>query len=179
MWAKRSEMLAPLSDLVGECGETKTTKKNKVKKQPWHWNSIHQIAFDNVKTTIAKEVVLAYPDLTKPFDIYTDASTKQLGSVITQDNRPIAFFSPKLSGAQFKYTVTKLELLAIVETPKEFNGMLWGQRIIVYTDHKNLTRDGLGLASDRVARWRILLEEYAPKIIYIKGIHSTVPDAIS
>ncbi len=62
MWAKRSEMLAPLSDLVGECGETKTTRKNKVKKQPWHWDSIHQIAFDNVKTTIAKEVVLAYPD---------------------------------------------------------------------------------------------------------------------
>jgi len=56
MWAKRSEMLAPLSDLVGEFGETKITRKNKVKKQPWHWNSIHQIAFDNVKTTIAKEV---------------------------------------------------------------------------------------------------------------------------
>jgi len=70
MWVKRSEMLAPLSDLVGECGEMKTTRKNKVKKQPWHWNSIHQIAFDNVKTTTAKEVVLAYPDFTKPFDIY-------------------------------------------------------------------------------------------------------------
>ncbi len=88
-----------------------------------------------MKTTIAKEVVLAYPDFTKPFDIYTDASTKQLGSVITQDNRPIAFFSRKLSGAQSKYTVTKLELFAILETLKEFNGMLWGQRIIVYTDH--------------------------------------------
>jgi hypothetical protein len=81
-----------------------------------------------VKTTIAKDVVLAYLDFTKPFDIYTDTSTKQLGSVITQDNRPIAFFSRKLSGAQSKYTVTKLELLAIVETLKEFNGMLWGQR---------------------------------------------------
>ena len=57
--------------------------------------------------------------------------------------------------------------------------MLWGQRITVYTDHKNLTRDGLGLTSDRVARWRILLEEYAPEIIYIKGIHNTVADAIS
>jgi hypothetical protein len=44
-------------------------------KKPWHWDSIHQLAFDNVKTTIAKEVVLAYPDFTKPFDIYTDAST--------------------------------------------------------------------------------------------------------
>ncbi len=57
--------------------------------------------------------------------------------------------------------------------------MLWGQRINVYTDHKNPTRDGLSLASNRVARWRILLKEYAPKIIYIKEIHNTVADAIS
>jgi hypothetical protein len=88
--------------------------------------------------------------------------------MITQDNRPIAFFSQKLSDVQSKYTVTELEHLAILETLKEFNGMLWGQRINVYTDHKNLTRDGLGL-----------LEEYAPEIIYIKGIHNTVADAIS
>ncbi len=32
MWAKRSEMLAPLSNSVGECGEMKTTRKSKVKK---------------------------------------------------------------------------------------------------------------------------------------------------
>jgi hypothetical protein len=179
MWAKRSEMLAPLSDLVGECGERKTTCKNNAKKKPWQWDSIHQEAFDNIKQTITKEVVLAYPDFTKPFDIYTNASTKQLGAVITQDNSPIAFFSRKLSGVQSKYTVTKLELLAIVETLKEFKGMLWGQRINVYTDHKNLTRDGLGLTSDRVTSWRIVLEEYAPEIIYIKGIHNTVADAIS
>ena len=57
--------------------------------------------------------------------------------------------------------------------------MLWGQRINVYTDHKNLTRDGLVLTSDRVARWQILLEEYVPEIIYIKRIHNTVADAIS
>ena len=179
MWAKRSEMLAPLSDLLEECGETKTTCKNKAKKKPWQWDLIHQEAFDNVKKTIAKEVVLAYPDFTKPFDIYTDASTKQLSAVITQDNRPIVFFSRKLSGVQSKYTVTKLELRVIVETLKEFKGMLWGQRLNVYTDHKNLTRDGLGLTSDRVTRWRILLEEYALKIIYSKGIHNTVADTIS
>jgi len=179
MWVKRSEMLAPLSDLVAECGETKTTKKNKVKKAPWKWDPIHQAAFDCVKATIAKEVVLAYPDFSKPFEIYTDASTLQLGAVITQDNRPIAFFSRKLSETQTKYTVTEIELLAIVETLKEFKGMLWGQIIKVYTDHKNLTRDALGLTSDRVHRWRLLLEEYAPEIVYIKGTHNTVADAIS
>ncbi len=41
MWARRSKMLAPLTDLMGECGETKTTRKNKTKKQPWRWDSIH------------------------------------------------------------------------------------------------------------------------------------------
>ena len=118
MWAKRSEMLDPLSNLVGECGETKTTRKNKTKKSPWRWDPIHQEAFDNVKAAIVKDVVLAYPDFSKPFKIYTDASTMQLGAVITQDNRPIAFFSRKLSETQTKYSVTEIELLAIVETLK-------------------------------------------------------------
>jgi hypothetical protein len=116
MWQKHSEMLAPLTNLVGECGETKTTKKDKTKKKPWHRESILQQAFDNVKATIAKEVVLAYPDFTKPFEIYTDASTKLLGAVLTQGNRPIVFFSRKLSMMQTKYSGTKIELLAIVET---------------------------------------------------------------
>jgi hypothetical protein len=120
MWQKRSEMLAPLTDLVGECRETKTTKKNKTKKKPWQWESIHQQAFDNVKATIAKEVVLAYLDFTKPFEMYTDAFTMKLGSVITKGNRPIMLFSRKLSMTQTKYSVTEIELLAIVETLKEF-----------------------------------------------------------
>ncbi len=100
MWARRSEMLAPLTDLVGECGEMKTTRRNKTKKKPWQWDPIHQQAFDDVKAAIAKETVLAYPDFLKPFEIYMDTSSTQLGAVITQDNRPIAFFSRNLSKAQ-------------------------------------------------------------------------------
>jgi hypothetical protein len=179
LWARRSEMLAPLTSLVGECGHTKITKAKKTKKRPWYWDEVHQKAFDDVKAIIAKEVVLAYPDYSKEFEIYTDASSKQLGSVITQGNRPLAFFSRKLSATQQKYSVTELELLAIVETLKEFKGMLWGQRLKVYTDHKNLIQDALGLTSDRVYRWRLLLEEFGPEIVYIKGIHNTVADAIS
>jgi hypothetical protein len=54
-------MLAPLTDLVGECGKTKTTRMNKIKKKPWWWDQTHQQAFDNIKAAIAKETVLAYP----------------------------------------------------------------------------------------------------------------------
>jgi hypothetical protein len=124
-------------------------------------------------------VVWAYPDYSKVFEMYTDASSKQLGAVITQDNRPIAFFSWKLSDTQHKYSITKIELLAIVKTLKESKGMLWGKNIKVFTDHKNLIRDALGLTSDRVYQWRLLLEESGPEIIYIKGMHNTTADAVS
>ena len=59
--------------------------------------------------------------------------SRQLVAVITQKGRPLAFFSRKLSAAQEKYTVTELELLSIVECFKEFTGMLWGQKIKVFT----------------------------------------------
>ena len=100
LWARRSEMLAPLTSSVGECGHTKITKAEKTKKHAWHWDEVHQVVFDNVKTTIARDVVLAYPDYSKEFEIYTDALSKQLGAVITQGNRPIVFFSRKLTELQ-------------------------------------------------------------------------------
>jgi hypothetical protein len=153
-------------------------KAKGTKKVPWHWDKVHQRAFDHIKATIAKDVVLAYPDYSKVSKIYTDASSKQLGAVITQDNRPIAFFSWKLSDMQCKYSVTKIEALAIVKTLKEFKGMLWGQDIKVFTDHTNFMRYALGLTSDQVYQWRLLLEKYGPEIIYVKGIHDTVADAV-
>jgi hypothetical protein len=50
--------------------------------------------------------------------------------------------------------------------------MLWGQSIKVFTDHANLMRDALGLTSDRVYQLKLLLEEYRPKIVFIKGIQT-------
>jgi hypothetical protein len=111
LWARQSKTLAPLTSLVGECSQTKTSKAKGTKKAPWHWDEVHQRTFNHVKATITKDVVLAHPDYSKVFEIYTDASSKQLGAVITQDNRPIAFFSWKLSNTQCKHSVTEIELL--------------------------------------------------------------------
>jgi hypothetical protein len=163
---------------LGSAVRPKPVKQKGPRRYPGIWDEVHQKAFNHVKATTAKDVVLAYPDYSKVFEIYSDASSKQLGAVITQENRPIAFFSRKLSTTQCKYSVTKIELLAIVETLNEFKGMLWGQNVTVYTDHANLMRDALGLTSDRVYRWRLLLEDYGPKIVYIIGIHNTIADAV-
>jgi hypothetical protein len=77
------------------------------KKVPWHWDKIPQQSFDNVKATIAKDVTMAYPDYTQGFEVYTDSSKLQLGAIISQANRLLAFFSQKLSPAQKKYSMNK------------------------------------------------------------------------
>ena len=77
LWARRSKMLSPLTDLVGECVHTKATRATKTKFTPWHWDDVHQTAFDNIKTAIAKDVVLAYPDYSQVFEIYTDSDLSQ------------------------------------------------------------------------------------------------------
>jgi hypothetical protein len=164
MWRRRSHLLAPLTKLVG-------------KDSKFQWTSEHQKAFDNVKTVISRETLLAYPDFNQPFHIYTDASDFQLGAVIMQNDRPLAFYSRKLNTAQKRYTTGEQELLSIVETLKEFKNILLGQTLIVHTDHKNLLYQKM--ATDRVIRWRLLLEEYGATFEHVKGTKNIVADALS
>ena len=70
-------MIAPLTDLVGETGETKVTRIVGARKKKWYWAQVHQDAFCLVKRTLAEEVILAYPDYGEVFGIYTDASQSQ------------------------------------------------------------------------------------------------------
>ena len=106
-----------------------------------------------------------------------DASKKQLGSVISQKSKRIAFYSKKLKSAQVNYTTTEHELLFIIETLKEFRNILSRQQIKVYTDHKNLPCKTFN--TGRVMRWKLILEVYNPELIYIQGSKSIVADALS
>jgi hypothetical protein len=93
-------------------------------------------------------VLLCYPDFNKPFHLYTDTSDHQLGAVIMQDKKPIAFYSRKLNTAQKWYTTTERdrELLSAIETCKEYKNILLGYPIILFTYHKNNTFNGYMLA---------------------------------
>ena len=164
MWIRRSETLAPLTAL--------TSKEAK-----WKWTKVHQTAFHSKKKLVAREVLLSYPNFNDIFEIHTDASATQLGAVISQKGNPIAFYSRKLNPAQTQYTTTERELLAIVETLKEFKNILLGQRIRVYTNHKNFTY--IAFNTDRVMRWRLIIEEFSPELIYIKGQNNIIADALS
>ena len=131
MWPSRAHILAPL---------TETTGNDKSKKaRDFVWTKEMDIAFKRMKSLLAADVLLAYPNHNKPFNIYTDASDLQMGSVVMQEGRPVAYFSKKFSGAQLNYTTGEKEMLAIVESLKEFRTMLYGTELHIHTDHANLT----------------------------------------
>jgi hypothetical protein len=97
MWIRRSEILAPLTALTSV-------------KAAWRWTDVEQTAFDTILRIMAREVLLSYPDFSKPFEIHTDASKYQMGAVLHQDNKPIAFYSKKLNPTQQKMKYLLLTL---------------------------------------------------------------------
>ena len=125
MWAKRSHLLHPLTAL--------TSHNTRFK-----WTDLEQKVFDDIKRAVSQGTLLAYPDFNERFDIHTDASDYQLGSLISKNIKPISFYSHKLTVPQIRYKVTEEELISIVETLKEFSTILLGQELKIYTDHKSL-----------------------------------------
>jgi hypothetical protein len=115
---------------------------------PWKWGEEQSKAFAEANKILSEEALLTYPAFDKPFVIHADASHRQLGAVVSQDNHPIAFHSRKLNDAQTCYATTERELLSVVETLKEFRMTLLGHKIAVWTDHKNLIHNDL--KSERV-----------------------------
>ena len=88
------EVLAPITEL------TSVTMS-------WEWKEKDKKSLQTIKKIISRETLLAYPYFLPPFEIHTDASNYQLGAGISQNNKPIAFYSGKLNAAQNCYTTTE------------------------------------------------------------------------
>ena len=168
MWKSHSHVIAPLIEA------SMGPKGSKIK-----WTEELEHSFTKFKEMVSADTLLNYPDWTIPFTIHTDASDKQLGAVISQNGKPIAFFSRRLLKAQRNYTTTEKELLSIVECLKQFRGILFGYEIDVFSDHKNLVYAATLSESQRVMRWRLILEEFGPNIQHIAGVDNTVADTLS
>jgi hypothetical protein len=153
----------------------------------FQWTKAAQEAFDTLKEKMTKALVLAHPDLTKPFKLEVDASGYAIGAILLQrqddgKHHPVNYFSTTLNVAERNYDIYDLELLAIVKSLRNSRSLLAGSphEIKVYSDHLNLQhwRDPQKI-SRRVAREVVELADYPIKIYHVAGKANGRADALS
>jgi len=117
---------------------SRLTRKN----APFTWTDETQESFDMLKRALLDAGTLAYPHPDIPCILDTDASDVAVGAVLSQVidgvERPIAFYSRVLNGAQINYCSTRRELLAVVLALQHFRNYLLGAKVILRTDHHSL-----------------------------------------
>jgi len=153
----------------------------------WRWAEAQQAAFQDLKDRLCSAPLLVYANPNQPYVLQTDASDYAVGAVLSQPQddgteRPIAFWSHKLNRAEYNYSATEKELLAIVLACEHWAGYLEGSQypILVRTDHQPLTwLNTRPVMTARLARWVARLTGYDFKIDYVKGKENVVADALS
>jgi hypothetical protein len=158
-------------------------------KEEFTWGEPQQKAFDELKEKMLNTIVLNHPDYDKPFILSTDASGGGLGAILSQidehgKERPVAFASKSLTGAQTNYSATELELLAVIwAVTHKFSQYLLGNDIIVYSDHEALkylvNKTKTENVSKRIQKWLMKLSGYQITVEYKSGTKNRNVDALS
>eukprot|EP00253_Pinus_taeda_P029193 PITA_29193 len=112
-----------------------TIKKDK---QPFKWIVEAERNFQLLKKKITEKPVLVLPDFNKTFQVKCDASVEAIGGVLSQEDRPIAYFSEKLNDAKKKYSSYDKEFYAVVQALKKWQHYLMSKEFILYSDNHAL-----------------------------------------
>ena len=156
------------------------------KNQSFKWEQAQENSFQKLKDALCSEpVMLALPDLNKPFILTTDASTSAVSYILSQmtdkGERVVSYGGRSLRENESKWSITELECLAIIEGVKEYNVYLKAQPFSIVTDHVSLSYihkmklTGIG----RLTRWAVFLQPYKFTVQYKKGALLTAADSLS
>ncbi|CAC5402687.1 unnamed protein product [Mytilus coruscus] len=158
--------------------EHSQTLTNLTKKEvPFEWSEKCQKSFDKLKDALCLPPVLAYPDLSKPFILTTDANGTAIGYILGQFDsegreRVCAYNGRSLSQSETKWSISEKECLAVLEGIKNYHVYLANSHFKIYTDHQALNwLSSIKQSTGRLARWSVLLQGYDYEICFRRGRH--------
>lgn len=149
------------------------------------WTPQVEDAFRLLKEALTSHPVLQAPVIGDPFCIQTDASNDGIGGVLSQkdsdgNDRPIAYYSKKLTRAEKNYATVELECLAIVRSIENFRPYVDGVPFEVETDHACLRYiHSLKDTPGRLTRWALKLQPYNFTIRHRAGTKNGNADGLS
>ena len=150
------------------------------------WTDEHQKSLDALKSALVDAVHLTFPKANCPYTITADASAHSIGACLNQVedgiNKPIAFFSRKLSETERRYSTFERELLAIFSATKKWKSIIDGVHTTAFTDHKPLIGAFYGdkeRTSDKQQRQLSFISEFVMDLVHIAGKDNVVADTLS
>ena len=149
---------------------------------PFQWHDDHQAVFGALKASISDDSLLSYYDTQKTVTLEVDASGKGLGACLTQDGKPVAFASKRLSPAEQHYSNIERETLALVFGVTRFHTYLFGRHFIIESDHRPLEmicRKSLMQAPPRLQRLLVKIQGYDFTVRHKRGVDMIMSDALS
>ena len=178
-----AEYLADATELTAQLYDLTSERKGD---DPIEMSPENVAAFEEIKRRLCAAPQLAHPDLERPFTLYTDASNIAVGAILLQRDsngveRPVSFFSKKLSSAQRNYSTFERECLAVICALEHFRVYLLARKFTLRTDHRALAWlfSKEPKASARISGWLATLMEYPVVIEYVKGSENSIADALS
>eukprot|EP01018_Ginkgo_biloba_P003621 Gb_16314 [translate_table: standard] len=115
----------------------------------------------------------------KPFTLYIDASGIEIGTVLTQERKVIAYESRKMNDVEKRYPIFDQELLAILHAIKIWKHYLKNNEfeVIQIINHYYLsTKSRIGIKTIQMG-YDIL--EFKPKLTYQAGKENVVANDLS
>jgi hypothetical protein len=151
-----------------------------MKKGKFHWGTEAEHSFALIKEKLSSAPVLALPDFDKLFEVNCDASIVGIGAVLSQEGRPIAFYSEKLSEACQKWSTYKLELYAVFRALKVWEHYLVQREFILFSDHQALKFLNSQSNVNRMhARWVTFIQRFTFTLKHKPGQLNKVADTLS
>ena len=148
----------------------------------WVWDSVHDRTLQHVKDLVTKAPVLRLFDPALPVRLTVDASQHGLGAAVIQEGHPVEYASRTMSSIQQKYAQIEKEMLAIQFGLTRFHQYVYGQDVIVETDHKPLLgilKKPLAEVSPRLQRMRLRCLKYNYTLEHHSGKEMVLADSLS
>ena len=125
-----------------------------MKKGTFKWTIVAMKAFANLKKKVTENPILESPNFDKVFQFDCDASGIEIGEVLSQEGRLIAFFNEKLNEAKKNYFVYDQEFYAIVQALKKWRHYLLPREFVLFTNHKAMQYINIqGKLNQRHSKW--------------------------
>jgi hypothetical protein len=117
---------APMMDIV------------KKRDKSFHWTEEAEKSFSLLKKKITEQPILVLQDFKKTFQVKCDASGFAIGAVLSQEDRPIEYFSENLNEVKLKYSTYDKEFCAIIQALKKWRYYLIPKEFVLYSDNHAL-----------------------------------------